>query len=255
MKKFSTLKSELKQDALYRFVPFQQNPLKSLINSNLYFSDPHYQNDPVDSHYILDLGSVPDYYSGMYWRKNQKEQFIHFRVKFKIDYALKNDYGICCFSKSYNAVLLWTHYADAGRGFCFIFDKKALVTSLKAQNESMVINEVNYQKIPIIKPEFINREMIVNYFNIITSKNRPWKYEREVRIICNWEKVSSIDKKRIYNYDPKSLRGIILGERMQEEETKTIEKILQIPHFSHISLYKKVRSYENPRSYSFKLLQ
>jgi hypothetical protein len=85
MKKFSTLKRELKDNALYRFVPVTQNSLKSLINSTLYFSDPHYQNDPIDSNYILDISLVPDNYRNLDFRKTHQENLVRFMIKFSID--------------------------------------------------------------------------------------------------------------------------------------------------------------------------
>ena len=241
MKKFSALKRELKKDALYRFVPFTQNSLKSLINSTLYFSDPHYQNDPIDSNYILDISTVPDDYLGYDFRKYHKEEFVKFRIKFKIDYELEKNYGICCFSRNYNGILLWSHYTDGAKGFCFIFDQNELFNDLNKQNESMVIKDVTYNVIPKIQPEFVDKDFTIDYKQIVFNKNRQWKYESEIRIMCKLIDDYKIKDKRVYNYSPNCLKGIIVGERMAKDEIDTIKKILGIPQLSHISLFQKKR--------------
>ena len=254
MIKFSKLKKDLGKNALYRFVPMNQNSLQSLINSTLYFSDPHFQNDPIDSSYILDIGSFPLEYFSLRIKGEDLELITKEFLKAKIDDELKDHFGICCFSDIYNNILLWSHYSQGATGFCFVFDRVQLMENLEHQNDTMNLKEVHYDKIPVIRPLLKDEEVIIDYENIVFNKIRQWNYESEVRILCNLQEDRMSEKIREYYYQPKSLKAILIGERMKSVDIFTIRNIMKLPQFKHITLHKKVRQEYNPNRFIYKTL-
>jgi hypothetical protein len=254
MKKFSELQKDLGPNALYRFVPLNQNSLQSIINRTLYFGDPHFQNDPIDSSYILDISLFPIEYFSKGFPEENPEDITKSFLKITIDDKLKKDYGICCFSRSHNGILLWSHYSKGAAGFCYIFDRGKLLEDLKESNDTMKLSVVNYNHIPTIKPLLKHNEVIVDYEKIVFNKIRQWYYESEVRILCILKEDLMHRKIRVYKYKPKSLRGILIGERMRVEDIITIKNLLKLPDFKHLNLYKKTRQDYSPNKFLYKII-
>ena len=253
MYKFTSIKRQLLGNVLYRFVPFNQYSLQTLLNHKLYFSNPHYQNDPIDSRYEIDVSSFPlDYYKDSF-SKDPPEIVTKRYLRVQIDIIIKNTYGISCFSKKYNNILMWSHYTVGATGFCLMFDKNKLYNSLKEQNDSMEIDDVKYGRLPTVAPSLRDRKLQFDYRDIINFKLKEWRYESEVRISCKLEKKYLSKPIRFYSFDPFSLKCIIMGERMGWEERKSICNILGLKEYKHVIMFKKVRDKNNPRSYKYKL--
>jgi hypothetical protein len=228
--------------------------LQSLINSTLYFGDPHFQNDPIDSSYILNISSFPLEYFSIRLKGEDMELVTKEFLKATIDDKLKEDYGICCFSDIYNNILMWSHYSQGATGFCFFFDRARLIDNLEDQNDTMKLKEVSYSNIPIIKPVLKDNKVIIDYENIVFNKLRQWNYESEVRIICNFKEDNMLEKIRVYKYKPTSLRGILIGERMKSFDVLTIRNIIKLPQFKHVTLFRKIRQEYYPNKFLFKTL-
>jgi hypothetical protein len=252
MNSFTNLLKALDGEEIFRFVPFNSFALQTLINRKLYFGDPHFQNDPIDSNYNLDIKNFRHRYKYRFGGITAEETALR-TIKNTIDNILKKDYGICCFSKKIKEILLWSHYSEGSQGFCMLFDKSKLMNSLITLNETMYIDSVNYYGLSLILPEWIENKVVFDVKSIIYSKMKIWKYESEIRIMCELTKQQ--DKPvNLYEFDQASLNGIIAGERMRQENILTIKNILKTPGYEHVSLFKVHRRPKKPDSLIFNSL-
>lgn len=128
---------------LFKYCKFDVNALQIIINKTLYFSSPDKLNDPLDSKFILNIKN-PNNYSKVTkniikeslsvnnprinWelsdvslemgnKESQEKLFKEF-----FTHLQNTESGICCFSRTHSNHLLWSHYADGDKGFCFAFD-------------------------------------------------------------------------------------------------------------------------------------
>jgi hypothetical protein len=131
-------------------------------------------------------------------------------------YKQSFEYGMLCFSSTYESPIMWSHYADRHKGICLIFE---------VLEENII--PVNYldkpKKIDLKEKKSITP---IDVQSIISNKSNLWKYENECRIF------SSLDH-QIYDngnfFEPFSdslkLAGVILGAYCSESES-TIKSLL-----------------------------
>jgi hypothetical protein len=138
---------------IYKYRPININTLKSLLNNNLYCSNPIYFNDPFDANSTIDFSddfytNPLDYFNRLMLNENEKvnpkavydirnatKEFVEKKdldsiKKFMLDVFLsaydaegKYDIGIVCFSRTFNNILMWAHYADEHKGIVLGFDQ------------------------------------------------------------------------------------------------------------------------------------
>jgi hypothetical protein len=253
MKSITAFLKELNGNAIFRYVPFNQYLLQSLINNRLYFGDPHFQNDPIDSNYKLEIAKFPLGKSP--FSDDSDEEHTRRLLNVMINSTLKNDYGICCFSNKIKEVLLWSHYTVGSQGFCMLFDKEDLLSSLQAENNEMRIGNVQYKGLSLITPEMVNSKIVFDVDSVVFNKMRNWKYEAEVRILCNPRKTSSDKPIHSYRFSKTSLKSIIIGERMGKDNSETLKNILKLPGYEDVYLFKIFRNNLKPDILKFKLLR
>ena len=172
-------------------------------------------------------------------------------IRFNISYQLFERIGISCFSEKYDEYLLWSHYADAAKGICFIFDKAELIDSLKKENNSLIFRKVEYNGIPTIspKPKVKAHSFDFDLEEIIFNKRVNWKYEEEVRAMCKLKVKDELEddvKRRLFTFTEKSLKGIILGERFEKFHIETLKNTLQNCYKMKVPLISAQRNRDNP---------
>lgn len=150
---------------------------------------------------------------------------------FKEVFAKKSTLGIYSLSVSENDELLWAHYANSHRGFCFELDLYYLL-DLYVDNESKInfasILNVDYlSKPPIISINDIDYSDFERMFKkIIGTKSEKWSYEKEIRIL--YEKSGEVP------IDYRAIKSVIFGIRSDD---KYIEKFINTFPFK-INVYK-----------------
>lgn len=177
--------------------------------------------------------------------KDIEKMYYDYLDKLKLDLkkARKNIY-ISCFTKRFDSTLMWAHYANQFNGVCIEWD---IIRS--SDNDSLV--DVKYSKKKTLvdlyklaelfygydfcnmKLEPDNKSIRENVKNIIITKSKDWKYEKEVRFIIEKGKyiqgsVEEIEGNRaLYhmNYEP---RRVFLGERVNDEDEALIRDICRI---------------------------
>jgi hypothetical protein len=226
---------------IYKFVPFNINTLKSLIKNELWFGNPINLNDPFECDFKLRFsGELPndDFLKKYYSEQLKIEDAIIERIarnKTNINFLLEDirkailkstieNFGICSFSKSYNDVKMWAHYADSHKGMCMIFEKDLLINSF----QGVKLEEIKYIN-DLIDVEIIGSNNNIQISNldfdeILNLKNSCWEIENELRLSIKFFNKNS---RRLLKYNRESLKGIIIGKKMEHDNVATLCHLLK----------------------------
>lgn len=255
----------LKKQLIYKYLPFSTNSLKSLINGELWFGVPKNQNDPFEGEFVTEsYNSLPKPHMIEFFYQSYPELLNGDNIQDKINRIkdnqtvfqndvyiilkkrLKEHYGISCFSYVKNNVLMWSHYTNSHKGFCVIFDKTLLKTTLKYPSFMLTgFEDIKYnKKLPVAELR-IERERIgfVDEKGILLKKLQSWKYEKETRLLAFYKHPS--DERNI-GFDKKSVTGIIFGERISIEDRNTIRNIItNDENYSHVKFYEAFKDFKS----------
>lgn len=148
--------------------------------------------------YFLDILIFKRLYLASYSELNDPMEGA-FRIQNGVDVSWlsllrseKNNIHICSLSKTYNSILMWSHYADSHKGCCIELE----VTSKTG------IKETPVQYVDKIEAVYCNNYKEEAYL-ILSRKLKCWDYEKEVRIMkeipnSNFSKYVKIKIMRIY---------------------------------------------------------
>lgn len=232
-------KYKTNSDFLYKFCPINLYTYRNLINNELWFSLPKTFNDPYDCRFNLQLDELTeDGVQAFYRDKNLtsgelNDRLLLFRQdkneivkEIEADYREKihNEFLVGCFSEKCDNKLMWAHYADGFKGMCLIFERKAHEAFFQG-------GKVNYSsEIPIVHYGG-NGELEATL--IFLTKDDIWKYEEEVRSVVK------IDGGRNpIKYNPKALKGVIFGYRVNADDKHAIKEIVKRhPEYSEVKFY------------------
>lgn len=224
---------------LYKYQPYKENRISTIINKKLWFSIPKDMNDPFDSR-------------GICWNTNEIEDSLKARVqkdKIKefgsidsiVDGAiasLRNNIKITCFSEKLFSMPMWSHYANNHTGFCIEYD----FTRLSYENdltkylfpvgyESHRYDITNLLKMAISEPD----DPRVNlFFFLMLLKQSRWSYEKEWRIIKMRRSEQKVFESG-YEDCPLKPTAIYLGVNFDKNEVHTVKeklKSLDIPIYA-----------------------
>lgn len=122
---------------------------------------------------------------------------------------LNREIGLCCFSEVNHEILMWSHYADEHRGYCLMFEATDLSPFFGTAKK------VTYSAdLPVI--DFFNTPANEQAEIALLTKYCGWSYEKEWRITNH-----DVGSGR-HEYPPESLRGVIFGSRMTDENRAKI---------------------------------
>ncbi|RNI30934.1 DUF2971 domain-containing protein [Rufibacter immobilis] len=222
-------------ETLYHYTS-PENAILIAEGNKLKFSDPRTLNDPFDLDCsVLRFDSDPEGLA-LYLYSKDKSKSVEYWLdvtsssRYRADFQNqsinlykegKANFGICCFSETYDNPLMWSHYTKdknnlSHSGVCFGFDSKALNMS--------TVSRVKYTK----------EKMTCNYFDgdldavtfMCYQKAIEWEYENEVRAVCfNVEKFC--DSKRLMSFDRSYVKSLYFGARIDREAKNKIVKELK----------------------------
>lgn len=97
---------------------------------------------------------------------------------------LRSGYSVLSLSANENNNLMWSHYADAHKGFCIEYDFSKLAID---HDRRRMCYPVLYRKNPINVSRYLNNRDVSfnNFFGIYAclTKSVEWEYEKEWRIV------------------------------------------------------------------------
>ena len=129
--------------------------LDILVNKRLYMATYSELNDPMEGAYLVSGNNSS--------ATNQWLQLLR---------SAKHDWRICSFSKKYNNILMWSHYADSHKGCC-----------IECEVVSKPVNIVNVKYGSQIPPINLNLPPKDAAKDVLSRKLDFWKYEDEVRVL------------------------------------------------------------------------
>jgi len=185
----------------YRSLENLEYVLDIILNEQLYCSPYEELNDPFEGLFMSPITiNIVDKSSG---KSNTVESMMSSNCKdMKPSEDEVNTLKICSLSSSREDVRLWSLYSDGHKGIVFEIDFTGLDSHIFKVEYS---DELPQNLSGVLSPE-----------KILSCKTNHWEYEKESRII-NGETYFPI-KNRI--------KGIYLGNRVNKNHQKIIEKIV-----------------------------
>ena len=162
---------------LYKYLDINGG-LLMLHNSNLQFTNATKFNDPFDCHPALfDYSNVPA-------TKNNWPPADFMKLKGETDMEnLRNSTWICCLSKVYDSLLMWSYY-NSHKGICIGLNLDAVERCCRRLFLGATLPypaEVQYRDIHQKSDYFKDRS---TWVNLLTTKAKEWEHEQEVRLIA-----------------------------------------------------------------------
>jgi hypothetical protein len=260
---------------LFKYMPFNENALKLLINGEFWFAGPDYQNDSFECEFNLKYDHLPLFSHEVSFPLNSelkenifngnKEQNLSDLVAQDEFHSmlkgyLKSAIGICSFTYIMDNILMWSHYADSNSGICLAFNRDKLM-----DDENFKVDHFDVVKYDINTPE-VNFRLDDNGQGILGSndiffsqKNKVWKYEKEYRAVRLYGPPNAVRKNTV-PFAKDILEGIILGEKFNEKANlDTIKNIINnTREFKNVELYiavknKRKNGFDIKGQYMFKL--
>ena len=148
---------------------------------------------------------------------------------------IKDNSLLSCFSKTYDSILMWSHYADKHKGICIEFDrpekdfydvnysKKRIIFNLEEITKRYLGYQLANEKVDLNDKRFT--KYILKPFK---TKSLDWKYEKEVRCILssNSEGVDYNEEMDIYLYKmPTNITKVFLGCKIDKESNEYKELV------------------------------
>lgn len=173
---------------LFKFRAINKRLIESLINQTLYFARPDALNDPFDCRIDLQKAfrrAVELCASG--GRKDFLSSFLVNPEFFRIWKSTFDSIGVCCFSRTIDETLLWTHYADHHKGVCLEYQFRE--SYFKTEDFHLTAaGNVEYLAEPLMEwlknaPMDQNNFVIGLVHKYLKTKGPSWRYEQEARII------------------------------------------------------------------------
>lgn len=175
----------------YRSVSNLRYFLDILIYKRLYLASYSELNDPMEGAFRIQNGVNYD----NFWLRSLRSE--------------KNDIHICSLSRTYNNILMWSHYADSHKGCCIELE----VTSEKGITETPVCY---VDKVEPVHGNDYKKEA----YSILSRKLKCWDYEEEVRFL------KEIPSSRFSKYIKIKIYRIYLGCNMSSKEVNFYKNLV-----------------------------
>lgn len=157
---------------------------------------------------------------------------------------LDQNFGVLSLSEVPTGPLMWSHYADGGRGFLIEFDPQhPWFWATRDDSDSFRhLRQVKYEE--RVPAYFLNLPDDIALY----SKSVEWSYEKEWRIIRNFNEATVIKGKDGYDADvllfavpPSCIKGVVIGYKATKDSVDQVKSIVaRNPDLSHVSFRRAV---------------
>jgi hypothetical protein len=144
--------------------------------------------------------------------------------------TLDENFGLLSLSEIATDKLMWSHYADGGRGFLIEFNPKhPWFSAKKAENDDFrQLRRVIY--VASRPPKYLKD---ATGTEVLYTKGQEWEYEKEWRIIRNFNDAASKvgpdgngKDVLLFAIPPDCVRGMVIGYRATEEAVERVRNIV-----------------------------
>lgn len=181
-----------------------------------------------------------------------KLEMMHLKEIIK---GMDRELGIFSISKRNNSVLMWSHYGKNHNGFVVGFDSDHSFFGKHDSHPYLdVLREVIYSKnrieVDVVNSNNRNGE---DTNNILFTKNKEWRYEKEFRLIRELDKATEIDTTKeppihLFKIPCECIKSVILGIDCSDETRSEIKDLINSKKLKkQIKLY---QAFMNHKSYT-----
>lgn len=211
--------------SLFKYQPINLNTLRNLQSQSLFFGSPSKFNDPNDcaikaqlqrllqrdvpkiredllsefSDDELEIDQLRDELSGLgrVALRDRVQLHLHQFVERSREDWLRR-IGATCFSEKNSNLLMWSHYADGGRGLCLEFDT--------AYDPMTRARPVGYPPaFPLLDPiPILLEDDFSGFIDLFCTKSQLWNYEEEWRALHSKAGTS-------FGYEARALKALYFG--------------------------------------------
>lgn len=233
------------QKIFYKYVELETGFNKIIKEQTLKFSNPEEFNDPFDCHECLlnidlsleyikrEIDELLSNYPKEISEAIKNEQLEKLQNKSYQDIFKKEktNYGVSCFSKIYDEVLMWAHYAKKHTGLCVGFQ-------MNYTQPDFAFFPVNYvSSINQLDGNMLRSRVM---FYLLTSKAERWKYEQEIRAVL-------IDKPMIQQFEKNVIKEVVFGCNANQDSIDSLITEMNRIGYEDVS-FKQMRI--NPNDFS-----
>lgn len=249
----------MKSKKIYKYLPFNINSIKILVNGEFWLGVPSKLNDPFEGDFtVKEYSSLPSRALMEFFYETSPEllettieaklnnvdvdyNIFHRDMHSHLSNRLKNHYGVTSFSYLKSDILMWSHYSAGHKGFCIEYDKQLLYETIKYPKDWFSFNDVDYKPYLVEAELTIEKDKIAygNEKEILNRKLSIWKREKEIRLFAI---LSTKSKDRYIKFEKKSITGIIFGENMNSEDKITLKNIIHNDKdYSNVHFYNALK--------------
>lgn len=189
---------------LYKYLPWNEKTIASLLGNYLWLTNPVHFNDPFD----CNRNMIFNY------------EFSEAEIKKKRNFF--DDIGILSFTENKFCPLMWAHYTGKYNGIVLKF-KAANFSNIKCENQ---FDKIKLRK--VIYPELFKPFPLGFNFSkelMLFIKTNNWNYEKEWRLIAKLKEPNN----RYLRFDPDCLEEIYIGYNLFEDlNSSAIHMLTQI---------------------------
>lgn len=188
----------------YKYYKLNEYSKLALENGEVWTSSPREFNDPFDC--LMTLKFSENEINNIFkeWAANK---------------------SICCFSRNFRNILMWSHYADSHRGFCIGIDNYDIENSEIFSNVIYSKSFLEFDNEKIFLKHDIEQGVNRNWEKILTHKALDWAYEEEVRLIL--ELGENYTKGRTFHIGQASITQVFFGLCMSEGDKEILKNIMK----------------------------
>lgn len=233
---------------LFHYCPPERRVLDNLRDRFLYFSAPRDFNDPYDCDIPLSVSNMTEaeYHTDVVEKLGISnpvpfKKFVANTNKLLEEFVIaqRNLSGVLCLCEENHNVLMWSQYADRGRGVCLGFDtyhqnagdkREGVVRfSGKAFAKVTYTTEILDNAAYKMLTDSTNRQ----YMDFFSRKAKDWGYEKE------WRMFAAEEGK--LKYEAKALTCVCLGTEVSKYTKDFVRAVVQ-------EIYPKTELWQGRRS-------